>query len=513
MNEWNDGYFTSDTYTYGYYNVLSPTYQRFCLLLRGFVAPEQTEDSTYCELGYGQGVSINIHAAATPGKFFGTDFNPAQAAQANELCQISGCGAKLFEDSFEQMLNRDDLPQFDSINLHGIWSWISTENQKIVVEFARKYLKSGGIFYNSYNCFPGWAPNSPMRELFILYDKFIGHNKTNTFDRIEGALKFTEDMFAEKPLYVQRVPGLAPTLESVKKQDHNYLAHEYFNRDWICMYFTDVAEMLSEAKLEFACTANPGDHFDQINLTENAIKFLNKIQNPIMREQIRDYFVNQQFRQDLYLRGIRRLSASERTERILNTRFVLLKSKNISFNCATTLGQMNLTERLGQPIVEYLSSQNYKPKTFTDFIKTHKKMSMAEFEQAIVFLIINGTVAPCQSEEAVKIVKNRCDLLNDYFCNKAKNADYIPYLASPVIGGAIIIGRFEQIFTLLFKQDIKNADGLARETWKFIEAQGQRLVKEGKALNSAEENIAELESLAQTFLDERVPILKALQIV
>ena len=93
MNEWNEGYFTSDTYTYGYYHVLNPTYQRFCLLLKGIAAPEQTEDSTYCELGYGQGVSINIHAAATPGKFFGTDFNPAQAAQANEMsANIEGGG-------------------------------------------------------------------------------------------------------------------------------------------------------------------------------------------------------------------------------------------------------------------------------------------------------------------------------------------------------------------------------------------------------------------------------------
>ena len=364
MNEWNNGYFTSDTYTYGYYHVLSPTYQRFCLLLRGFVAPEQTEDSTYCELGYGQGVSINIHAVATPGKFFGTDFNPAQAAHANELCQISGNGAKLFEDSFEQMLNRDDLPQFDSINLHGIWSWISTENQKIIVEFVRKYLKSGGIFYNSYNCFPGWAPNSPMRELFVLYDKFIGHSNTNTFDRIDSALKFAEEMFAANPIYIQRVPGLVSTLESAKKENHNYLAHEYFNRDWICMYFSDVAEMFSEAKLEFACTANPGDYFDRINLKEDAIQFLNKIQNPIMKEQIRDYFVNRQFREDLYLRGIRHLSAAERTERILSTRFILLKLKNISFDCATVLGKISLLENLGKPIVDYLSTQNYKPKDF-----------------------------------------------------------------------------------------------------------------------------------------------------
>ena len=513
MNDWNEGYFTSDTYTYGYYHMLSPTFQRFCLLLKGLAAPEQTEESTYCELGYGQGVSINIHAAATPGKFYGTDFNPAQAAQANELCQASGSNAKLFEDSFEQMLNRNDLPQFDSINLHGIWSWISTENQKIVVEFARKYLKSGGIFYNSYNCFPGWAPNSPMRELFVLYDKFLGHNNTNTFDRIEGALKFTEDMFATKPLYIQRVPELVSALEAAKKEDHNYLAHEYFNRDWICMYFTDVAEMLSEAKLEFACTARPGENFDRFNLTEEAIQFLNKIQNPIMKEQVRDYFVNRQFREDIYVRGIRHLSSSERMERILNTRFVLMKSKDISFTCGTPLGQMTLSEKLGNAVVEHLTAQNYKPKNFSEYMKQHREISLAEIEQTLIFLIINGTIMPCQSEEATKSVKHRCDSLNNYFFNKSKISSGIPYLASPVLGGAFTMGRFEQIFASMSKNGIKNVETLTTEAWNIIASQGQRIIKEGRTLESAEENIAEIKSMAEKFLDERVPILKALQII
>jgi hypothetical protein len=39
------------------------------------------------------------------------------------------------------------------------------------------------------------------------------------------------------------------------------------------------------------------------------------------------------------------------------------------------------------------------------------------------------------------------------------------------------------------------------------------LVKEGKAMESAEDNLAELTSQAQTFADKQLPILKALQIL
>ena len=50
-----------------------------------------------CELGFGQGLSTNIHAAASTMQWYGTDFNPSQAAFAQELAAKSGAGAQLYE--------------------------------------------------------------------------------------------------------------------------------------------------------------------------------------------------------------------------------------------------------------------------------------------------------------------------------------------------------------------------------------------------------------------------------
>ena len=63
---WNEGYFTEDTYTYGYYRDISPFYQQYCLLTHGYDVRITDENTCHCELGYGQGVSVNIHAAAVP---------------------------------------------------------------------------------------------------------------------------------------------------------------------------------------------------------------------------------------------------------------------------------------------------------------------------------------------------------------------------------------------------------------------------------------------------------------
>jgi len=121
MSSWTAGYVADIGYTYGYYTELNPLRVRLAFLNAGLVAPEV---ATACELGFGQGLSANLHAAASQVEWFGTDFNPAQAAFAQELSRIADCGAQLYDQSFDAFCGRPDLPEFDYIGLHGIWSWI-----------------------------------------------------------------------------------------------------------------------------------------------------------------------------------------------------------------------------------------------------------------------------------------------------------------------------------------------------------------------------------------------------
>ncbi len=511
MNDWNDGYFTESTYTYGYYREINPVFQRFCLLVNGYAAPFAQESDNHCELGFGQGVSINIHAAANLGKYFGTDFNPAHAAHANELCNASGCGANFFDDSFEEMLYRSDLPQFDSISLHGIWSWISTENQRHIVEFARKFLKPGGIFYNSYNCFPGWSPAAPLREIFILHDKYA-QKSSKTYERIEEAMKFTDELLSKNPAYFSRVPDVKGIFENTRKHDHDYLAHEYFNRDWICMYFSEVAEMLQSAKLDFACTGELIEAFMHLTVPADAQEFLNQIEHPVMREQIKDYFLNRQFRKDIFIRGARKISLYERSQRILDTPFVMFNTEPFETKIRVAIGEISLAQELCNKMYEYLSSQNYRPKTFREFMKKNPEVLQPNLEQLLIVLTHIGAIEPCQTEDVVKTVKPQCDALNKYFCKRAENSGEINYLVSPVLGGGVSANRFDQLFIAANANGKKSVEALAKDTWEILKTQGQSLVKQGKLLETPEENLNECKNMAQEFIDKRLPIFKALQI-
>lgn len=508
---WNEGYFTDVGYTYGYYREINPVFQRFCLLARGLAVGDAAE-GLHCELGFGQGVSVNIHAAANPGQFVGTDFNPAHAAHANTLAAAAGSGARLYDDSFEQLLGRTDLPQFDSISLHGIWTWVSRDNHKTIAEFARRHLKPGGVFYISYNCFPGWSPAYPLRQLFALHDRFAS-TPHGAAERVDVALQFSEALLAAQPSYLKAAPQLPERLKAIMGQNRQYLAHEYFNREWNCMYFTDVVDALAPAKLDYACTAVPLDTVDAVNLSAEGVAFLNTIDHPILREQARDYFVNQQFRKDLYVRGTTRLNPAEQRQRLLDTRFVLLQpADTVPLKVTGAAGEATLQEAVYIPVIAALADRQHTPKSLRELAAALPTMPWAQLQQVVVILVGMGVAAPCQTEAAARQVHKRCAALNQHLSTRAQFGNEIETLASPVTGGGVAVNRFQQLFLLARAAGKKQPTEWAQHVWQTIAAQGQRLVKEGKTLETPEENLAELALQASEFADKRLPILKALQI-
>lgn len=79
-------------------------------------------------------------------------------------------------------------------------------------------------------------------------------------------------------------------------------------------------------------------------------------------------------------------------------------------------------------------------------------------------------------------------------------------------GGGVSVGRFQQLFLLSMSQGKKKPVEWAQFVWQILSAQGQKIVKEGKTLETPEENLAELNEQAITFVEKQLPILKALLI-
>ena len=513
--EWTSGYRADIDYTYGYYRELAPALIDFALLYAGYEPPRRG-DTRYLELGYGQGISANIHAAACPGEFWGADFNPVHAGHSQNLARLSGAPAHFTDESFADMLARDDLPPMDYIVLHGIWSWVSDENRRVIVDSIRKRLRVGGALYFSYNTLPGWTTAMPLRHIMSIHSREAGSDVQGMASRIDAAIGFGNKLAEVGARYFQANPLAKGRLDAIAGQNRNYLAHEYFNEIWTPMYFSEISEWLSEAKLSYAGPASAMDQMDGFNLTGPQREVLNGLPLGVLRETVRDYLMNAQFRRDLYTRGAQRLSPLERLERIHQLRITLTTPETETLSSVDAgLGKVSLKEEVYGPVTAALAADNYSPKRVADLAADPKLAGLppGALLESLAVLVGASRAHPAQSDEEIAVVAPRCRKLNDHLMERARISGDVTWLASPVIGAGVFVGRFEQMFLGARAKGEKKPADWAREAWKTLAQQNQSIIKNGEILKTAEATLEELNAQANALADNRLSLLQRLKVV
>jgi hypothetical protein len=332
--------------------------------------------------------------------------------------------------------------------------------------------------------------------------------------RIDAAVGFAERLLALNPGFAAANPTIAERLNLIKGHDRHYLAHEYFNREWTAMLFREIAEHLAPAKLSFACSAHHLDHIDALNLTADQHQFLSEIPDPMFRQSVVDFMVNQQFRRDYWVKGARRVSALEQTESLRTLRVILLTSPRsaVSATVQGALGERELNASIYNPILDALG--DHQPKTIGEIetALSGTEFGLVALYEAVMVLAGRGDLALVQDDTAQAAARVRTDKLNRWMFDKARSTDELGALATPVTGGGIRVGRFHQLFLLARTHGRKNPDEMARFAWDLLAAQGQQVLKNGEALQTPEESVSVLTEEAREFVDTRLPVLRALQI-
>ncbi len=465
-----------------------------------------------CELGFGQGLSLNLLAAGGEVEWHGNDFNPAHAAVAREMAEHSGAGARLSDESFAEFRQRKDLPQFDYIALHGIWSWVSDQNRREIVDFIRARLKVGGVCYVSYNVQPGWSGFIPLRNLMMEYLERLSPSGRGITNRIGEALDFAKKLIDVDPLFGKAHSGAVARLESSMSQDRTYLAHEFFNRDWHPMSFLDLARALDPAKLGFACSASFFEHVSSMTMTAGQSEFVNTIPDAMLRQQLVDFMSNQLFRRDYWIRGARRLSGAEQMEHFNDCHVVLTRHvDDCSLKIKGPIGEATLNEGIYQSLLDLLA--DHRAHSIGDIIRKlrSEERTVGSLLQVLLMLMGDAQVAPANGNIQGR-VRRQCDRLNRSIKQRSRDVDEVSFLASPVTGGGVHISRINQLFLLGLENKAGDADQLARFVWQILSSRNQRLVRDGKTLEGDEESLAELRKRATAFLAKSRPVYTALGI-
>jgi len=510
MSEWGAGYVTDIDYTFGYYGQTNPARIRLAFLAAGLLPPVI---GTACELGFGQGIGVNAHAAATVTQWHGTDFTPAQAGFAQQVAAVAGAGARLYDESFEQFAARTDLPDFDFICLHGIWSWVSDANRAIIVDFIGRKLKVGGVVFVSYNAMPGWSRFAPIRHLIARHAEVAGDAGHGVLAKMTASLDFAGRLFATEPRYARVTDGAAARIGELRQQNPRYLAHEYLNRNWQPMYFAEVEQWLAPAKLDFACSAYFSDQLDVLNLTGEQQAALQAIPHPGLRESARDFMVNRQFRSDYWVKGARHLVPLEQAEALHDERIVLVVPRAaVPMTIGTPLGEAALAASVYGPILDVLGDN--LPHTLGDIAQrvAGAQIGFAQLLQAVLVLAGADQVMAAQDDATIAAVRERCRALNRHLMGRARFGDDIGVLASAVVGGGINVGRIEQLFLLSIANGASTPEAWATFATSILAAQRETLVKGGRPIEGAERNAEEMRQRAESFATARLPLLRALEI-
>lgn len=433
MPDCSSGYVTDIGYTYGYHAGLNPLAARLALLRAGLEPPRI---ATACELGFGQGVSLAVHAAASPVRWWGCDLLPGHVCFAQSLDAASGAGSTLVTATFEEFARSSDLPPFDFIGLHGVLSWVSAENRACIARFLRDRLAPGGIVYTGYNALPGWTEMLPLRWLMAEHAARAGSG--GTVGRIEAALAFTATLLETHPLAARNLPGLAERFERLRQADRRYLAHEYFNRDWQPLYFADVADLLATAGLHHACAARLRDHLDILNLTEGQRRVLAGITDQRLRETVRDFMTNRQVRRDYWVRERQPLAPAALRTAWRATRIVLATPRDeVAERVTGPLGELRLAGSAHLALLGAL--RDHRPRTIGEVATTTGFDSDALADAAFEFAAC-GFASAAQDEATIGQCAPRAARLNAQLAALTAAGHDIPVRASPVTGGGVPVG-------------------------------------------------------------------------
>jgi SAM-dependent methyltransferase len=485
-NDWTAGYVSDLEYTTAHYHEQAPSHLNLVALINGCEPPALADGFAYCELGCGQGFTSNLLAAANPqGRFYAVDFNPSHIASARRLAERARLrNIEFIEDSFADLADsRQELPRFDYITLHGVFSWITAENRRAIVRFIRRNLKSGGIVYLSYNAMPGWTAALPLQRLLYEHASLMAERSDR---RLERAVAFAQELRKADLRYQLGNAFLDEIAGLLGRRETRYLVHEYLNAGWEPLFYTDVARELAEAKLEFAGSAHLVENFVDLTLAPTQIELLNQVLAQDVREMLKDFCVNRRFRKDVFVRGARRLSPLAQQERLREIRLVLqVPRAEAVLKIEVPRGEASLDPTVYNPILDALAE---RPSSIAELLEVSRTLRRDTTAMEILGILVgSGQVAPLAEVDAARAPAQR---FNRAVAATAELEEIHRGVAlgAPAVGNGLGVSSVALLAYGALAAGARTDDEVGDRIAAVLKKRGETLLREGKPIADKAEN-------------------------
>lgn len=450
MTPWGGGYVTDVAYIPAFHKIEAQALAATAALLNGVQARIAGRDDNlhFVDIGCGHGVTALIVAAANPGwRVTGLDFMPAHIAAARETARLAGIDNITFVEAdlrdFAGSPAARALPDFGAVTMHGVWSWVAQPVRDGVVRLLAEKLVPGGQLHISYNQATGWQNQLGMQRFM----RAAGLRLASRSDAqaAAGFAAFQDLLKAEGSERLQDTlgPELRNTLASLPDV---YLAHEFMNANWTPVMHEDVVAALADAKLDFCGTARLIDNFPQLVLSEAQRAVLARFDDPLMTELFKDVCRPRQLRNDIFIRGARRLVPGVRAACLNDVTLALQTGEDDwRFSFDTGFGKAQLAEPYYRRIFTRLKSGPAKVRELLAL----PELADGSHDPAELIGVGVGTEQLAILPNPGAVMDATCRRLNTLLLQRQLEAgqpDAILF-ASPAIGGGMSLPKLEGFLT------------------------------------------------------------------
>jgi SAM-dependent methyltransferase len=362
MTDWGAGYVTDVEYMAGYFRFQSPAHQAVACLMGGVACDifDRYDHLSYMELGCGLGFGAMVLAACNPGwTVTAVDFNPAHIASARSFAEEAGLENIRFIEADLSTLAESprlaEIPEVDVVSMHGVWSWVPRAVQLGIVRLLAAKLRAGGLAHLSYNALPAWQPALGLQRLV----RETGQRLAGRSDRQAAAgFDIAHKLSAADAGQLKTFPFVQALLERAKVAPVEYLAHEYINEHWRPCFHTEVARDLAEAKLSYVAAGELIENFPALAFTEAQREIVDKFDDPLVRELIKDMCLSRGLRHDIFVRGARRITGTARNAALSRLRLMLtVTPEDFQYEADMPTGHAEFSRSFYGNVVEALAER------------------------------------------------------------------------------------------------------------------------------------------------------------
>jgi SAM-dependent methyltransferase len=257
--------------------------------------PAPAAGARVLELGCGDGGNLLSLAQALPGaSFLGIDAAESAIERGSNLARAADLSNVELRVGDLVELPEEDLGSFDYVLSHGVYSWIPPRARVGLLAGVRRHMAPEGIFYVSYNAYPGSHLRDMAREILAYHVRGIEDPQ----EKLAAARELMATIVAiEEPSPYAQV--LREHMERMLHYSTALLFHDDLAEISTPFYFHELVEHANHHHLAFLSEANLFESRLR-DVPDSAARLMESLPDDVVvREQYLDFFKNRVFRQTL----------------------------------------------------------------------------------------------------------------------------------------------------------------------------------------------------------------------